>query len=142
MHIYPSSAEYGLIHADTVRYWMVHVCTGGAHRYMSIHGTTSGNLFSALCYHWMYYVTSIMHSITASCTTLPLLCTLLPLVVCYLYYELCYCSLYVTSIMHSGTAGCMFSVLHCQQGRQGPCPHPCSPVSRVPQLLRVLPMPL
>jgi hypothetical protein len=37
MHVYPSSAKYGPVHADTVRYWTVHACTGGAHRYIPVH---------------------------------------------------------------------------------------------------------
>jgi hypothetical protein len=36
MHVYPSSAKYGPIHADTVRYWTVHACTGGAHGYIPV----------------------------------------------------------------------------------------------------------
>jgi hypothetical protein len=68
-------------------------------------------MLSLLCTMlWLYYITSIMHYVTAGCM-LRLLCTLSPLlhylyyaqlvVLHYLYYALCYHWLYVTSIIHS-----------------------------------------
>jgi hypothetical protein len=54
MHIYPSGAKYGPVHADTVRYWMVQTCTRGNHRYVLVDAVPWNSTSSILERHILY----------------------------------------------------------------------------------------
>jgi hypothetical protein len=41
MYVYSSSAKYGPVHVDMVRYWTVQGCIGGARQYL-VHADTGG----------------------------------------------------------------------------------------------------
>jgi hypothetical protein len=49
----PSGAKNRPLHVNTVCYWMVHACIGGAHRYILVHADTSDKWPCTLLGAWV-----------------------------------------------------------------------------------------